>query len=37
MTEQHDEFDGSWKDILETYFQDFIDMGMGDAPFMSSR
>jgi hypothetical protein len=24
MTEQRDEFDSPWKDILETYFQDFI-------------
>jgi hypothetical protein len=24
MTEQNDEFDSSWKDIVETSFQDFI-------------
>ncbi|MBW4694064.1 MAG: hypothetical protein KME27_20145 [Lyngbya sp. HA4199-MV5] len=24
MTDQHDEFDSPWKDILETYFQDFM-------------
>jgi hypothetical protein len=24
MTEQRDEFDSPWKDILEAYFQDFV-------------